>query len=156
VTRRESGRGDDPVLETKPGASTYDRELDLLPQPAPRFSSESLEDNRRVIVNPFLAIMSCGLAVALVRAGVQRRSLLLFLCGIGLLPLAILLIQFHCLDCGATGWLLRSWAHACPAVVTRRQSQRVSPFRRPGLGLQLFAWFIVIMAAFIFGMVMLG
>ena len=63
--------------------------------------------------------------------------------------LALLLIQFHCLDCGATGWLFRYQQHACPRVVARWQNQVVRRFHGPRLRIQLIAWFIVTAAAFV-------
>jgi hypothetical protein len=108
------------------------------------------------VANPFLAVLAWVVAFGLLSESVRIPNLAGFMTAVTLLFVAFFLLQFHCLDCGATGWLLRSWAHACPAVVARSQSQRVSPFRRPGLGPQLFAWFIVITAAFILGVVILG
>ena len=138
------------------GRTTYDPDLDLQPRQPIRDSIEPVDQCQRLVANPFLAVLAWVVAFGLLTESVRHPNLAAFMTAITLSFVAFFLLQFHCLDCGATGWLLRSWAHVCPAVVARRQSQRVSPFRGPGLGLQLFAWFIVITAAFIFAMVILG
>jgi hypothetical protein len=91
----------------------------------------------------------------ILRESLRRRNLALFAIAIILLFIAFVLVQFHCLDCGATGWLLRSRTHACPAVVARRQIRLVRRFRGPGLKLQLVVWFIILMAALVIGTVAL-
>ena len=101
-------------------------------------------------------VLSWVAAIGLVRASVEQKNLALLMTAVILFFIAFFFLQFHCLDCGATGWLLRSWAHACPAVVARRRSQAVRRFRGPGLKLQLAAWFIFLTAAFILGAVGLG
>jgi hypothetical protein len=115
---------------------------------------ESFETYQRFIANPLLTVLDGLLAFLLIRAGLQTRNLALFLTGIGLLFLAIPLLQFHCLDCGATGWLLRYRRHACPPVVVRWQSRESLRFRGPGVLAQLLAW-LGVLAAGIIGFVIL-
>ena len=140
----------------EPGRTTFDPDLDLQPRQPARDSIEPIEGYQRLVANPFLAVLAWLVAFGLVSESMKRQNLALFMTGIILLFVAFFFLQFHCLDCGATGWLLRSWAHACPAVVARRQSRMVRRFHGPGLKTQLAAWFIVMMAAFVLGMVALG
>jgi hypothetical protein len=138
------------------GRTTYDPDLDLRPRLPERASIEPIESYQRLVANPFLAVLAWVVAFGFVSESMNRQNLALFMMGIILLFVAFFFLHFHCLDCGATGWLLRSWAHACPAVVARRQSQLIRRFHGPGLTTQLAAWFIVIMATFLLGMIALG
>ena len=143
-------------MERDPWPSTYDHDLDLPPRPSPRARRgkplaqsprESLELYQRLVANPVLAVISGVVVVALLRAALVTKSLALFLIGSALLSFTLLLLQFHCLDCGATGWLIRSRWHACPAVVARWRSRLLPQFRGPGLSVQLQMWFYLLMAA---------
>ena len=137
----------------EPGQGTFDREIDLQPRRPVTDLLEPVEAYQRLVANPFLAVLAWLIVYGMVREGDRRQNLALFLTGMVLLFVAFFLLQFHCLDCGATGWLLRSWAHGCPAVVTRRQSKSVRQFQGPGLKTQLAAWFVFLLAALVLGMV---
>jgi hypothetical protein len=142
--------------DVEPWGETFDRDLDSHP---PRPVSEPLhaiEEDQRLVANPFLAVLSWVAAVGLVRESVKQQNLALLMMAVILFFIAFFFLQFHCLDCGETGWLLRSWAHACPPVIARRRSQAVRRFRGPGLKLQLVAWFIFLTAALVLGAVALG
>jgi len=140
----------------EPGRATFDPDLDLQPRRPSPDPSVPVDEYQRLVANPFLAVL-CWLAMfGLLREAVRRQNLALFMTGISFSFVAFFFLQFHCLDCGATGWMLRSWAHACPAVVVRRQSSFVRRIRGPGLKLQLVAWFIFLTAVFVLGMVALG
>ena len=138
------------------GRTTFDPDLDVRPPRPVRDSIEPIDGYQRLVANPFLAVLGWLVAFGVLIESVKRENLPLFMTAIILFFVGFFFLQFHCLDCGATGLLLRSWAHACPAVVERRKCQRARRFRGPGVKLQLVAWFIFLMAAFIFGMVMLG
>jgi hypothetical protein len=140
-------------LEREPWLSTYDRELDTAPRPTSELSGEAVEADQRLLANPFLAVMNLGIVFALLRAAVQYQILVLFLIGMVLLPAPIFLLQFHCLDCGATGWLLGHRRHICPSVMVRRQERRRRRFRGPGLKAQTLAWFFVLAAVFVWRMI---
>src|SRR5947209_18801781 len=109
---REAHPGANRIVQREPWQTTYDRELDLQPRPPSQASGESIEAYQRLIANPFLFVLGCVLVFALVRGALQVKSVTMFFTGLGLLGAAILLLQFHCLDCGATGWLLGSRRHA--------------------------------------------
>ena len=105
---------------------TYDPDIDLLPSAAPAPApTESLGEYQRLLANPLLTILIWVVTVAVIRAAVQSRNLFRFLSGVGLLLAAPLFLQFYCLDCGQISWLVRYRRHACPAVVSRWQSQHV-------------------------------
>jgi hypothetical protein len=139
----------------EPGQGTFDRELDTQVRRPVSDSLEPIDGYQRLVANPFLAVLAWLAAFALVSESMKRQNLALLMTGVILLFVAFFFLQFHCLDCGMTGWLLRSWAHACPAVIARRQSRFVRRFHGPGLKLQLVAWFILLMAVFVLGMVTL-
>lgn len=139
-----------------PGRRTYDPDLDIQPRPPSLGPTEPVEAFQRLVANPFLTFFAWLVAFGLVVQSLHRLNLALFVAGLALLFLAFLLLQFHCLDCGATGWLLRASAHACPAVIARRQIGRSRRSRVPGLKWQLVAWFIVTLAGFVLGMMAVG
>jgi hypothetical protein len=122
------------------GQETFDRDLDSAPGSSPRIRLEFLAEYQRIVVNPFLGILAWVGMVALASAGVRRRNLTLFLLGMGLLFIGFLVQQFHCLDCGATGWLYRFRRHACPSVVARYEHGEVPRFRLPNIATQVTIW----------------
>ena len=143
------GRG----LVVEQGRGTFDRELDLQPRrprPAP---IEPIADCQRLVANPLLGVLFWIVAFMMLRESVRRHDLTLFVWTLLFVLVGIIFLQFHCLDCGKTGWLLRSRLHSCPAVIARRESKWMRRFRGPGLKVQLVVWFIVIMAALVLGMV---
>jgi hypothetical protein len=139
----------------EPGRTTFDPDLDLQPRPLVPDSMEPVDRYQRLVANPFLAALAWLVAFRLINESLNRQNLALFMTSIVLLLVAFFFLQFHCLDCGATGWLLRSWVHACPAVIARRRSRAVRRIHGPGIKLQLVAWFIIGMAAYVLGMVAL-
>ena len=80
---------------------------------------EAIGEHQRLVVNPLVAILSSLAGVALIQHALRIRNLALFGTGVGVLFLSLPLIQFHCRDCGATGWYLHASRHACAAVVAR-------------------------------------
>jgi hypothetical protein len=134
---------------------TFDADLDLQPF-RPEEPDEPIDEYQRLVANPFLALVGWLAAVGLVREAVLRRNLLLFLLSFVIFLLSFFLLQFHCLDCGATRWLLRYRLHACPAVMARRADRRRRRFRGPRLKLQLAGWFWLIAILFVLGMLVLA
>ena len=96
------------------------------------------------MVDPLVAIL-CSLAgVALIQHALRTRNVALFCSGVGVLCLSFLLIQFHCRDCGATGWYLHAGRHACAAVVSRwRQNVLARAGLRPRTQLLIWAYVMV-------------
>jgi hypothetical protein len=70
----------------------------------------------------------------------------MFEVGFGLLALECLLVQYHCRDCGATGFLVRYRRHTCPAVLARWHHRERPRFRGPGVRAQLVAWLILLLS----------
>ena len=135
----------------EPGGGTFDPDLDLRPgRPRPE-PIGPIDDYQRLVANPLLAVLFWMASVALLWESVRRRNLALFVWALLFTPVGLVFLQFHCLDCGKAGWLLRFRVHACPAVVARRQSGWVRRFRGPGLKVQLVGWFILMAAAFVLG-----
>jgi hypothetical protein len=139
----------------EPVRTTFDRDLDPQPRQEPADQGEPIEQYQRLVANPFLTVLAWLIVFVMLREGVRRQNAGLFMTGIALIFVAFFLLQFHCLDCGATGWLLRSWAHACPAVDARRQNKVVRRWHGPGLKTQLAMWLVVIFAAHVLGMIAL-
>jgi hypothetical protein len=88
--------------------------------------------------------------------GVRSRSLVLFLLGIGLGFVGFFVQQFHCLDCGTTGWLYGYRHHACPMVVARYESREVRHYLVPRVPTQVTIWFYVLLACFLAVVLYLG
>lgn len=130
------------------GPDIYDRDLDLVIQP-PAGPDPPVPGSQRLIVNPFLTILTWAVTVAVVREGVLNRNLYQFIVGLGLLFLSPLLLQFHCRDCRKTGWLLDYRRHACPDVVRRSQDRDFQPWRGPGIKAQLIGWSVCLVSALI-------
>jgi hypothetical protein len=107
---------------------------------------------QRLIVNPFLAVLAWGLIlVAGLKLFAIRRAFpaippkgwpLIALVGMLIVFGPSRLCQYHCLDCGETGWLFRHRWHAC-ATVLERMRERTFSAQFLGLGVknQLVAWF---------------
>ncbi len=123
--------------------STYDREIDLHPPGVPG-PAEPIDPYRRLVANPLLAVAGLVAAIVLIRISLEHRILPLFLASLGLLFGAPFFAQFHCLDCGSTGWLVRAGRHACPALVARWRERRTGRWRLPGLKTQMILWLHVL------------
>lgn len=132
--------------EAWPGV--HDPELDLpvsgqgRPMPA-----GPIDGYRRILANPMLSALVSVLAIMLIRSAVRRGEFLGFFFGVGFLLLSFLFIQFHCLDCGATGWARKLDRHACPHAVARWHSGRRGWLVLPSLRFQLTAWAILLLSA---------
>jgi len=92
------------------------------------------------VVNPLLAVLDWLVALAILRASIARVNVRLFQVGSILLVLGFLLFQYHCLDCGATGWLIRQRRHACPEDVVRWRNRGPRRRRVPSIGTQIVLW----------------
>lgn len=92
------------------------------------------------MANPFLAVLGLIAWVAALRQALALRNLAAV--GLALLGLFVLgyLLQYHCLDCGATGLLFRWKSHACERVRARQQSNQVRRFRGPNPVFQTVLW----------------
>lgn len=137
--QRRNGRN----VDNNPRSPLFDPQLDtsheLSTSRLPALPIEAIGEHQRLVVNPLVAIL-CSLAgVALIQHALRTRNVVLFGIGVGVLFLSLLLIQFHCRDCGATGWYLHASRHACASVVARWRQNVVA---RSGLRArtQLLIW----------------
>lgn len=135
------------------GHDVYDPDLDPPHQTVARLDRDSIVRFQRLLVNPFLAVSLFVVIVALCRIAVEKHWPALFELGVALLVLDVFLVQYHCLDCGNTGWLLRYRRHSCPTVVSRWQHGDPRRFRGPGVRLRLTAWLILLASAFVLAMI---
>jgi hypothetical protein len=110
-------------VDNNPRSPVFDPQLDTSHELASsRLTAvpvEAIGWHQRLVVNPVVAILCSLAAVALVQHALRTRNVLLFCTAVGVLFLSLLLIQFHCRDCGASGWYLLAGKHACAAVGTR-------------------------------------
>jgi hypothetical protein len=143
MSRREGS------VEPRPSESLFDPDLDPPPQRLSQLSSESIEDHLRLIVNPFLAVLGWVIVLVIIRMALQIRSPVWFLTGLGLSVVPPFFFQYHCLDCGATGWLQSCWRHRCPAVTNRAQNGIVRRFRGLSVKNQVVAWINIVLAVFL-------
>jgi hypothetical protein len=153
--RGDGHSGDDRVVERDPWQGTFDRDLDWEPRQSPGLVEGSFEASQRLVANPLLAVATWVAGVALIRASLRSHHFAVFVAGVGLLFLAFFLLQFHCLDCGRTGWLLRYGRHACPRVKARWRNREFRRVRGPGLMTQLVLWSYFLVAAFLVSMILM-
>lgn len=119
--------------------------------PGPGPPADAIAYCQRLIANPFLAIAilsaTLALAVHLSRPASVGHGLLLPGLFAGLTG-SYFALQYHCLDCGATGMVHRWQRHACPKV--RERWDRGFDFwsrLRPTLRTQVALWYIVLIGA---------
>ena len=110
-------------MDNDPRSPLYDPQLDTSHElSSSRLLAVSIEAvgwHQRLVVNPLVAILSGLGGIALIQHALRTRNVVLFGAAVGVLFLSLLLIQYHCRDCGATGWYLHAGNHACAAVVAR-------------------------------------
>jgi hypothetical protein len=125
--------------------STYDPELD---PPRPRHRIEGVlpptqlpQQYQRLVTNPFLALSGAVFLLVVLEyvPGVPRLSVA-FAAVVACLADVALLLQYHCLDCGKTGLLVRWKLHACDRVRHRRRTGQIRHIRGPNPSYQLFLW----------------
>jgi hypothetical protein len=133
------------VLRT-PGQGIFDPDMDSgLRRPVEPYWP--LSECQRLIANPALGLLICLAAYLAIRHGLFVRHLGLFVFGLILFVVPLPLGQYHCLDCGATGWALRAGRHACPAVVARQHHPDARWLRIPRLRTQFKLWLVAIVLA---------
>lgn len=108
------------------------------------------QEYQRLVANPFLAVLYLIASMAAIRFVVLVKNLFLFLAVVASLGLSFLLFQYHCLDCGRTGWLFRWRRHACERVVERQSTGRVRRFRGPTPILQTILWVYLLLGIAVF------
>ena len=142
-------------MERDPWQGTFDRFLDREPRRPAGLLQQPSRADQRLVVNPLLTFVTSVTAAELIRASLHSRRFAWFVVGVGSFFLAFFLLQFHCLDCGRTGWVLRYGRHACPAVRARCRSREFRRFRGPGVMTQLVLWTYLLVPAFLLAIVWL-
>lgn len=124
----------------------FDPDLDTATY-ATTVEPETLANQQRLVANPLLAAVAILGVWVLFRYSLEVRNLYLFLATIFAGVVAMLLIQYHCLDCGHTGLALRARRHACAAVVHRLRARTEPPALPPTLRFQVKSWVLAAVAA---------
>ncbi|WP_435018866.1 hypothetical protein TA3x_000853 [Tundrisphaera sp. TA3] len=110
-------------------------------------AESELERFRKVVVNPFLAVLGLVAWVLGMRAVSSEWRPSLAVLGTSLLAGMPYLIHYHCLDCGRTGVLLRCKWHACSGVVARWRMARRVRFGWPRPRTQVLVWTCLLVSA---------
>lgn len=140
-------------MQTEPSPTLFDPDHDT-PRTLPRGpGSSAISAYQRVIVNPLLAILGWLLAIVLIRYSTRSHNVALYLTALLWLFVPFVLVQFHCLDCRVTGWLLRVRRHSCPSVVARWVSKDSLRGRWPTITVQIHCWIYALFALAILGFV---
>lgn len=132
----------------------HDPEFDPAPARRPIVHDDDFWAYQRLVVNPFLAFLALIGWVALTHFGYRERLLLAFLLAQVFPVMAYFAVQYHCLDCAATGRLSRWRGHACESVVARRLAGRPRRFRGPNPRSQMLLWIYGLMAAIWYAIVL--
>ena len=136
------------VAESLPSDPEFDRTIANIPAP----SKWTVRYYQRLVINPFLAvvILLCGFGIVLSLKNRLPKSSSPWW-GLSLFVMSYFCVQFHCLDCGASGMFARRNRHACRGVRERWLARRMVPTYYPGPVLQLKIWGLTIL-----GVVMLA
>jgi hypothetical protein len=118
----------------------HDPELDPPPVRRPVRLGSDFRRFQRLVANPFLALAALVGWVIGLRRAYEARNLPVLLVLVASLGGVVFLLQYHCLDCGATGWLFRWKSHACPRSLARQRDGRPLRFRGPTPTTQLVLW----------------
>jgi hypothetical protein len=104
----------------------------------------SLERYQRLVANPFLGILALVGSFVAIRMACETERFDVVMVATGTIVFARWFLQFHCLDCGATGRLSRWRQHACPAVVFRLATRCPRRFRGPTPPTQTALWLVTL------------
>ena len=139
-----------------PGPGVFDRDLDATPTRPIRPLNESITLYQRLIVNPCLAIVVIIFGAVLYVWANENHFEALTRVEAAFFVLSLLLLQYHCRDCGKTGSLIAYKSHLCPMVLTRWNERELPRFCGPSVPGQLGIWFILFAAAAILALVALA
>ncbi len=142
LTRRDASR-----MQHDARHRAFDPDLDPPDGFNPSAVDEFSQFQKRLIVNPFLAILSWILAGSILRLGLKARDLNLSAGAFLGILLSFLLVQFHCLDCGKTGWAFRVRRHRCFPDDAHGPIHEGRRSLIPTFAAQLKIWFVILFAA---------
>lgn len=126
----------------QPGVRRPDPDFDPVAAPNSRLPREPARDRGTLVANPFLAILGWIAAYFLARTGLNTKNPTLSLIAVIVAATAFLLVQFHCLECGATGWAVRANRHFCSPAAQQSPPGAIRPWV-PKLGIQIRIWIVV-------------
>jgi hypothetical protein len=140
-------------MATQPGL--LDPEIDL-PRDLRRRPGDvgPLYPYQRMVANPFLAVFAMLAWYGAVTWSCRVGRLDCFLASTFSALLIPFLFQYHCLDCGATGHVVRAAGHACPRVTGRRQAGARRRFRGPTPVTQTKIWILGMILAGLLGLIL--
>ncbi len=127
----------------------FDPDLDSRPWPSVE-PYWSVAECQRLIANPALAFLVWLTAFLAIRHALIVHHLGWFLLALVLWVVPLPLGQYHCLDCGATGWALRAARHVCPSVVAHLHHPEVGWLRVPRLRTQFKVWIVLVLVSLLF------
>jgi hypothetical protein len=145
-------------VDVVPPPAERDPDFRRLPETRLLTSEAEPERYQRLVANPFLGafaliawLLACALLVrentfAWLNGPWLPALVLLVLASLGLPPL---LLQYHCLDCGATGPIMSWKQHTCAAVIRRREEGRPRRLRGPTPPIQVILWLWAILAVYV-------
>jgi hypothetical protein len=108
-----------------------------------------LERYQRLLANPFLGVLALVGSFVAIRMACKTERFDVVVVATATIVFARWLLQFHCLDCGATGRLSRWREHACPAVVFRLATRSPRRFRGPTPPAQTALWLVTLVIAIV-------
>jgi hypothetical protein len=153
-----SATTDASLPEPSPPGRTHDPEFDVPGPRAPtnRFDLHWPQGYQRLVANPFLALLAfIGWCYAFWH-GLLLRSFPLAAVLFASLVGVLFLLHYHCLDCGATGWLFRWRSHVCEQVLARQHAGRRRRFRGPNPVTQAILWGYAFVIAAILAWIIMG
>jgi hypothetical protein len=122
-----------------------DPEFDRVPPNLPSPPENVVKYYQRLVVNPFLGVIFLAFGMAVFYSHdrwwkwfMSSPSTYFFF------MIAFAFIQYHCLDCGASGTILGRQRHACRRVRERWVSGRMVTLCFPNLRVQLAIWTLAI------------
>jgi hypothetical protein len=135
-----SSRWDPLSAPPEQGSRVHDPELDAPPRRTVRLRDPDVHIHQRLLTNPFLALLMFIPWCAGFRWACSTRNFYLVNALVVAFPGVLWLLQYHCLDCGATGSLFRWRRHACEHVRARQLVGRERRFRGPNPTTQAVLW----------------
>lgn len=128
----------------------HDPELDRSPARSPILLDPYFEEYQRLVSNPFLALTVLVPWFVATRQAFLAKHVPTILILLASLVAIACLLQFHCLDCGATGCLFYWKRHACDRSLARQLARTRRRFRGPNPATQTVLWGImVVVVAFL-------
>jgi hypothetical protein len=125
----------------------FEPELDIPLGHSAEDAGNFVHGQARLIANPFLAILAWVLGGSILKRGLEMRNLTLSLTALLGISASLLLIQYHCLDCGATNWAFRARQHLCPRGVARGSMAGAGRSSSPTLSSQIKFWLMLTIVA---------